>query len=47
MTEEEKRVLAERARLILENLGWKMTKLTFEPDKIVMVVEKPIEEKTK
>ena len=44
MTEEEKRVLAERARLILENLGWKMTALHFEPDKIVMTVEKEIKE---
>ena len=45
MTEEQKRIEAERARLILENLGWRMTELHFEPDKIVMTIEKKTEEK--
>ena len=47
MTEEQKRIEAERARLIMENLGWRMTKLEISKEAILICFEKEVkEEKT-
>jgi len=45
MTDEEKRLAAEKARLIMENLGWKMTKLEFTTEGINICFE--MKEETK
>lgn len=45
MTREQQTIESERARLIMNNLGWIMTKLEFTPTSIVISFEKVTEEK--
>ncbi len=47
MTEEEKRILLERARLFLEQLGFRVTKTQLFEDKIVIEAEYKIKEEKK
>lgn len=47
MTEEEKRILIERARLFLEQLGFVITKTEMFEDKIKIEAERKIKEEKK